>query len=137
MGRNSIEVEHMLTINTENKSQQTNFLPPSQELLAKVSPAGSETAESAGANEGENKKPVASVGKAIAHTVSPKKLAANKKNSESSTGPRTAAVECGNRPLARPEPLLQVPVAAVCTFEFKSRKICCCGKSHLHRRSVC
>jgi hypothetical protein len=81
----------MLTINTENKSQQTNFLPPSQESLAKVPPARSETAESAGANEGENKKPVASVGEAIAHTVSPKKLAANKRNSQSSTGPRTAA----------------------------------------------
>ncbi|PYX56281.1 MAG: hypothetical protein DMG76_15280 [Acidobacteria bacterium] len=81
----------MLKINTENNPQQTNFLLPPQDSLAEVSPADSETTESAGVNEGENKKPVASVGNAIAHTVSPKKLAANKGNAKKSTGPKTAA----------------------------------------------
>lgn len=81
----------MLKINKEGISQQTNLLAPAHELLAKIPPAGLKTAESAGVTEDEKKKPVASVGKAVGQTVSPKKLAANRKNAQKSTGPKTAA----------------------------------------------
>ena len=77
----------------KSKGTPYKVIQAPQQPPAELPPAPAETHESAGPNGNGSKKPVASVShsvKPIAHTVSSKKLAANQKNAQESTGPKTA-----------------------------------------------
>jgi len=88
----TVETTSKANIKTDQKN--THLAPPQQESLGEAPTTESETASSAGRNGLEDQdQPVESVpgsAKPISRTISPRKVSANRRNAQRSTGPRTA-----------------------------------------------